>query len=95
MYIPPGVRRSDRIALDASMVRVEGPALVRMPRVHRAQGRPLDLPQKRRLMVVDVRVVRRLRRRPRKVQVAPVGGGRGHRRTGGHYGAAGVGRSRG
>lgn len=79
MDVPPRIRRSHRVALDGTVVRVEGPRLVRMPRIHRAQRRPFDLPEKRGLVVmVHVRIVSRLRRRARKVQVAPVGSGSRH-----------------
>lgn len=66
VHVPPSVRRSNRVALDAPMVRgtghgVEGPRLVRVARVDRSQvmggRRTFHLPQKGRLVVVHVRVV--------------------------------------
>lgn len=93
MYIPPCIRRCHRITLNSTMMCIKRPTLVRMSRVHRPQCRPLHLPQKWCLMMVHMRVIRWLRRRPRKIQITPIGSGSGHWGAGGHDGSAGVGRS--
>lgn len=79
VHVPPTVARFNS-AMGRAWHRVERPRLVRMPAVHRAQGRAFDLAQKTTLMMM--RVAGRLgARRSGKIQFATIlRRGRGARR---------------